>query len=105
MEENKEQTEKEVPKHRGKLEALDNMSLGISIVVAILFGIGIGLLLKDWTGYTWTLWLGVFWGVAAAVLNVKKAYDKAQKEFAELSKDKKYQHAMKYGTNDKDDDD
>ena len=100
-----EDIKKEKPKHRGKLEALDNMSLGISIVVAIIFGVGIGLLLKEWTGYIWTLWLGVFWGVAAAFLNVKKAYDKAQKEFKELENDPKYQFSMKNGYDPKDDDD
>ena len=102
MEENKIE---EKPKHQGKLEALDNMSLGISIVVAILFGVGIGLLLKEWTGYVWTLWVGVFWGIAAAVLNIKKAYDKAQKELKKLADDPKYQYAMKHGLNDKEDDD
>lgn len=95
----------EKPKHQGKLQALDNMSLGISIVVAILFGIGIGLLLKDWTGYTWTLWLGVFWGIAAAILNVKKAYDKAKKELDKLAQDPKYKYAMEHGVKDKEDDD
>jgi len=90
------------PKHQGKLKALDNMSLGISIVVAIAFGVGIGLLLKDWTGETWTLWLGVFWGIAAAVLNVKKAYDNAQKEFKELENDPRYKYRAQHGDNDKD---
>ena len=95
---------KEKPKHQGKLQALDNMSLGISIVVAILFGIGIGLLLKDWTGYTWTLWLGVFWGVAAAILNVYKAYKNAKKELDKLAQEPKYKYAMEHGLKDKDDD-
>ena len=58
--ENNEEIEK--PKHRDKLEALDNMSLGISIVVAIAIGFGIGYGLKYLTGYTWTLWLEYFWG-------------------------------------------
>ena len=93
------------PKHQGKLQALDNMSLGISIVVAILFGIGIGLLLKDWTGYTWTLWLGVFWGVAAAILNVYKAYAKIKKDLDKLADDPKYKYAMENGIKDKEDDD
>ncbi len=93
------------PKHQGKLKALDNMSLGISIVVAILLGVGAGLLLKKWTGYTWTLWIGVFWGIAAALLNIKKAYDNAQKEFKELENDPKYQYAMKNGVGYKEDDD
>ncbi len=90
------------PKHQGKLAALDNMSLGISIVVAIAFGVGIGVLLKDWTGEAWTLWLGVFWGIAAAVLNIKKAYDRAQKEFKELEDDPRYKYRATHGDNDKD---
>jgi len=93
------------PKHQGKLQALDNMSLGISIVVAILFGIGIGLLLKDWTGYTWTLWIGVFWGVAAAILNVYKAYKNAKRELDKLAQEPKYKYAMEHGLKDKEDDD
>ncbi len=105
-----EQSEEQIinddkPKHIGKLQALDNMSLGISIVVAVLFGVGVGLLLKDWTGYTWTLWLGVFWGIAAAVLNVYRAYKKAQKEFKELEDDPRYQYTMKNGFDPKEDDD
>ena len=92
------------PKHQGKLQALDNMSLGISIVVAIILGVGVGLLLKEWTGYTWTLWIGVFWGIAAAVLNVYKAYSKAKKDLDELANDPKYKYAMEHGIKDKDDD-
>ena len=90
---------KEVPKHKDKLEALDNMSLGISIVVAIALGVGIGLLLKSWTGYTWTLWIGVAYGVAAAILNVYKAYKRAKKGLDELAKDPKYKYAMEHGIN------
>jgi F0F1-type ATP synthase assembly protein I len=85
------------PKHKGKLEALDNMSLGISIAVAIAIGVGLGLLLKEWTGYTWTLWVGVGYGVAAAILNVKKAYDRAQKEFKELENDPRYKYRAQHG--------
>ena len=96
--------EKKEPKHLGKLQALDNLSLGISMVVAVAFGVGIGLLLKDWTGYGWTLWLGVFWGIAAAVLNVQKAYTKAKKELDKLAEDPKYKYAMEHGVkNTKDD--
>ena len=90
------------PKHQNKIEALDNMSLGISIVVAIAIGIGIGLLLKDWTGYTWTLWLGVFWGIAAAILNVYKAYSKQYKAYEDLAKEPRY--AIKKKLQDDEDD-
>ncbi|MEA3315820.1 MAG: AtpZ/AtpI family protein [Campylobacterota bacterium] len=86
------------PKHRDKLEALDNISLGISIVVAIALGVGIGLLLKTYTGYTWTLWVGVAYGIAAAVLNVYKAYKRNKKELDKLADDPRYKFV-----NDKDD--
>jgi len=103
MKENKEQ--KEIPKHKDKIEALDNMSLGISIAVAIALGVAVGLLLKSWTGYTWTLWLGVFYGVSAAILNVYKAYKRAKKELDKLADDPKYAHLKKYGYEDEKDDD
>ena len=94
------------PKHQGKFEALDNLSLGISIVVAILLGIAVGIGLKSWTGYTWMLWVGVFWGISAAVLNIYKAYKKAKKSFDRLKEeDPKYKHMAENGYYDKDDDD
>lgn len=64
MEDIKEKEQK--PKHRDKIEALDSLSVGISMVAAIAIGVGIGLALKHFTGYTWTLWLGILWGIAAA---------------------------------------
>jgi F0F1-type ATP synthase assembly protein I len=85
------------PKHKDKLEALDNMSLGISIVVALALGVGIGLLLKDWTGYTWTLWIGVAYGIAAAILNVHKAYKRAKKDLDKLADDPKYKFVKENG--------
>ncbi|MEA3512669.1 MAG: AtpZ/AtpI family protein [Campylobacterota bacterium] len=94
MEEN---IEKETPKHREKLESLDNISLGISIVVAIALGVGIGLLLKNLTGYTWTLWIGVAYGIAAAILNVYKAYKKAKKDLDKLADDPKYANLKENG--------
>jgi len=95
---------KTIPKHRDKLEALDNLSLGISIVVALAFGVAIGVGLKNWTGHTWTLWLGIFWGVSAAVLNVYKAYKKAKKGLDELANDPKYKYMAEHGINKIDDD-
>ncbi len=103
QEENKNYQE---PKHQGKLRALDNLSLGISIVAAVLIGFGIGYGLKSLTGYTWTLWLGVFWGLAAAGLNIYRAYKRAQKEFEGLENDPRYAYRAKHGDKsyDKEDD-
>jgi F0F1-type ATP synthase assembly protein I len=100
--ENKE--EKKVPKHRDKIVGLDNLSLGISIVAAIAIGFGIGYWLKEWTGYTWTLWVGLAWGIAAAGLNIYRAYKRAQKEFEGLENDPRYAHRAKFGDKSKDDD-
>jgi F0F1-type ATP synthase assembly protein I len=90
------------PKHKNKLEALDNMSLGISIVVAIAIGVGVGLFLKELTGQIWLLWISVAYGIAGAILNVKKAYDRAQKEFKELENDPRYKYRAMHGDNSKD---
>ncbi len=80
----------EKPKYKPLIEAADHLSLGISIVVAIVMGVGIGLLLKKYTGANWTLFVGVFIGIAAAISNVYKAYSKQYKEFEELSKEPRY---------------
>ena len=101
---NKNDKLEDIPKHRDKVEALDNISLGISIAVAIGIGIGIGILLKQWTGYTWTLWLGIGYGIAAAILNVYKAYKRAKKELDKLADDPKYAHLKANGFKDDDSD-
>lgn len=82
--------EQKAPRIKPLIEAADSLSLGISMVVAVLMGVGIGLLLKNFTGAGWTLWIGVFIGIAAAVLNVYKAYSKQYKEFEELAKEPRY---------------
>lgn len=82
----------EKPKYANLVEGADSLSLGISIVVAILLGVGVGILLKNYFGMTWLLWLGVFWGVAAAVLNVYKAYKKQLKSLDELKDDVRYKN-------------
>ncbi len=85
------QEEEKKPKHLKKIEGLDQLSLGISIGVAILIGVGIGFGLKALFGQPWLMWLGVFWGVGAAVNNVYKAYKKQKRELDEIAKDPKYQ--------------
>ena len=87
---NSDKEEQKAPRIKPIIEAADSLSLGISMVVAVLMGVGIGILLKNLTGATWTLWIGVFIGIAAAVLNVYKAYSKQYKENEELAKQPRY---------------
>ncbi|MDY0124084.1 AtpZ/AtpI family protein [Sulfurimonas sp.] len=87
---NSDKEEQKAPRIKPIIEAADSLSLGISMVVAVLMGVGIGILLKNLTGATWTLWIGVFIGIAAAVLNVYKAYSKQYKDYEELAKQPRY---------------
>ncbi|MDY0116551.1 MAG: AtpZ/AtpI family protein [Sulfurimonadaceae bacterium] len=102
-ENNLEKTEEEIPKYKALIEGADSLSLGISIVVATAMGVGLGILLKKWTDIGALFWVGVFIGIAAAVLNVYKAYSKQYKEFEELAKQPRYK-AKKYLQDDEDDD-
>ena len=78
------------PRIKPIIEAADSLSLGISMVVAVAMGIGIGYLLKSMTGIAWLFWIGVAIGIAAAILNVYKAYSKQHKVFEELAKEPRY---------------
>ena len=86
------QNNKEEPKFKKVVNAADGLSLGISMVVAVLIGIGIGLGLRNLTGAGWTLWIGVFIGIGAAISNVYKAYAKQKKSLDELANDPKYRY-------------
>ncbi|HIM94537.1 MAG TPA: AtpZ/AtpI family protein [Campylobacterales bacterium] len=90
------------PKLKKVVVAADGLSLGISMVVAVLLGVGLGILLKNIFDTPWLLWVGVFWGVGAAVLNVYKAYEKQKKSLDELADDPRYRH-QKYDDRDEDD--
>jgi len=85
-----ENQEEQKPRLKPIIEGAETLSLGISMVVAILIGVGIGLGLKKLTGISWLLWIGVAIGIAAAILNVYKAYSKQYKEFEKLAKDPRY---------------
>ncbi len=102
MQENQEEPK---PKHQDKIVALDSLSLGISIVAAIIIGFGIGYGLKQLTGYTWTLWLGIAWGIAAAIMNVYRAYKRAQKQYEGMENDPRYAYRAKHGDKSFDDED
>ena len=102
---NEEKKEHETPRIKPIIEAADHLSLGISIAVAVLMGVGIGLLLENMTGAFWTLWIGVFIGISAAVLNVYKAYSKQYKVFEELAKEPRYAIKKKLEDDEEEDDD
>ncbi len=97
----------EEPKFKKVVDAADGLSLGISMVVAVLIGVGIGLGLRNLTGAGWTLWIGVFIGIGAAILNVYKAYAKQKKSLDELANDPRYTYKKeqqeKYDAEDEDD--
>ena len=75
------------------VKGAEQLSLGISIVVAIIIGSGAGYWIMKETGWTWTLFAGVAVGIAAAVLNVKKAYDAQIKSLDELKDKGKFKPA------------
>jgi len=92
--------DEKTPKYAKLVEGADGLSLGISIVVAVLIGVGAGMLMKSYFGYDWLLWVGVFWGVGGAILNVYKAYKKQVASYAEFKDDVRYK---KYENQDDDD--
>lgn len=77
-------------KFKNLANTVSGLSLGISIVVAVLLGVGIGIGLKNIFNVSWLFWLGVFFGVGAAILNVYKAYKIQQRDLKELEEDIKY---------------
>lgn len=90
------------PRIKPIIEGAESLSLGISMVVAVLVGVAIGLGLKKLTGITWTLWIGVTIGILAAFLNVYKAYSKQYKEFETLAKDPRYNMGKQVDDDDED---
>ena len=98
-----EENEERKPRIKPIIEAADSLSLGISMVVAVLMGVGIGWLLRRLTDIGWLFWVGVAIGIAAAILNVYKAYSKQYKAFEELAKEPRY--AIKKQLDEEDDED
>lgn len=96
---------KEEPKYKDAILAYSNATLGISMVVAVLIGVGIGYGLESIFGVRWLFWLGVVWGVCAAILNVYKAYKRQKKELDALAKDPKYAYNAQSAKNFDEDDD
>lgn len=98
------QEEEQKPRLKPIIEGAETLSLGISMVVAVLIGVGIGLGLKKLTGITWLLWVGVFIGIAAAIVNIYKAYSKQYKEFEKLARDPRYNMGKKVDEDEDDED-
>jgi F0F1-type ATP synthase assembly protein I len=88
------------PKFGKIIEGAEHLSLGISMIVAVVIGVGIGIWMRDFFGYEWLFWLGLFWGIAGAVLNVYKAYLRQVKSYDELKDNPRYRSKF-----DDDDDD
>lgn len=97
-------TEEHKPRLKPIIEGAETLSLGISMVVAVLIGVAIGLGLRKLFGMDWLLWIGVVIGIGAAFLNVFKAYSKQYKEFEKLSKDPRYNMGKKQQDDDDDED-
>ncbi|MRJ02318.1 MAG: AtpZ/AtpI family protein [Epsilonproteobacteria bacterium] len=89
-------------KYRKIIEGAEGLSLGISIVVAVLIGIALGYWMEKLSGWRWLFWLGVFWGVSAAILNVYKAYKRQQRELEELARDPRYREFKGSGEEEED---
>ena len=90
------------PRIKPIIEAADSLSLGLSMVVAVLMGVGLGWLLRRLTDIAWLFWIGVAIGILAAILNVYKAYSKQYKAYEELAKEPRY--AIKKQLQDEEDD-
>ncbi len=96
-----QEDKKKKPKYGKIIEGAEQLSLGISIVVAILIGVWLGYMMKKLFGYEWLFWLGVFWGVGGAVMNIYIAYKKQKKELDKLKDDPRYKN---YKPKDEEDD-
>lgn len=95
-EDSKERDSQNIDSKDGKIKTLtrsaNDLSLGISMIVAVLLGLGIGYLLYKWLGYYWLIWVGLGYGVAAAILNVVKAYKRLYKDLDSLKHEEKYKY-------------
>lgn len=58
---NSDEKASQSPKAQKLIDSAYDLSLGISIVVAVLLGLGVGVLLQKLSGSVWGLGVGVFW--------------------------------------------
>lgn len=70
--------------------AVYDSSLGISIVVAVILGFGFGYGMYKLTDIYFFIFIGLAYGIMAAILNVYKAYKRLKKDFEEIAQKEKY---------------
>lgn len=63
------------------VKGANTLSLGISMVVAVLIGVGLGIMVKKQTNSLILFWICVAFGVMAAIANVYKIYKESLKSF------------------------
>ena len=93
------------PKYKPLVDAADSLSLGLSIVVAILIGVAMGYGLWKSTDLYWLLWVGVAIGIGAAINNIAIAYRKQKRALDALANDPRYNKKIRGKVDDEDDDD
>ncbi|GHV08374.1 hypothetical protein AGMMS50229_16700 [Campylobacterota bacterium] len=86
------------------IEGAGDLSLAISMVIAVAIGVFLGIGLKKLFGYDWLLYFGIFLGAAAAVLNFVKAYQKLRREMTDLENNPRYKQPPQKNQDDDEDD-
>ena len=73
--------------YKSIVEGAGYLSLGISIVVALLIGVGLGVYLYQIFDHIGFIFGGLALGIGAAISNVYKAYKKHARNFEEYEKE------------------
>lgn len=68
-------------KIKGLIKGANSLSLGISMVVAVCIGGGIGYWLSQKLDQPWIFWVGLAWGFSGAGLNMYKAQQNISHDF------------------------
>ncbi|RAX58185.1 hypothetical protein CCZ01_03680 [Helicobacter monodelphidis] len=82
----------QTPKYRNLVVGFNDLTLGISMVVAVAIGAGMGYGLEQIFGYAWLFWVGICFGIGAAINNMFKAYQRQMKEFEKLQQEPRYRY-------------
>lgn len=68
------------------------LSVGISVVVAVLIGVFLGIYFRNLTGSNIAFVVCLLFGIAAAILNIYKAYKALSVDMKELENDPRYKN-------------